>query len=73
MIEKLERAIEKVKRLPEDQQAYAALLLEEVASGEVFVVPESHKAAILQGLDEARHGDLVSESEMQELWKSFGV
>ena len=73
MIEKLERAIEKVKRLPDDRQAYAALLLEEVASGDLFNIPETHKAAVLEGLAQARRGERVSELAMLEVWKKCGL
>ncbi len=73
MIEKLEKAIEKVKRLPSDRQAYAALLLDEVASGGIFTVPEDHKAAVLEGLAQAQRGDRASESDMAHLWKKCGL
>lgn len=73
MIERLEKAIEKVKRLPNDRQAYAALLLEEVASGDVFNVPEDHRAGVLEGLAQIRRGERVSEAEMQALWKKCGL
>lgn len=73
MIEKLEKAIEKVKRLPDDRQAYAALLLEELASDETFVIPDDHKPAVAEGLAQARRGELVSPAEMLELWKKCGL
>jgi hypothetical protein len=73
MIEKLERAIEKVTRLPSDRQAYAAMLLDEVASGGIFSVPEDHQAAVLEGLTQARRGDRATTSEMVELWKKCGL
>jgi hypothetical protein len=73
MIEKLERAIEKVKRLPSDRQAYAALLLDEVASGGIFNVPEDHKTAVLEGFAQARRGERASEAEMIALWKQCGL
>ena len=73
MIEKLEKAIEKVKRLPGDRQAYAAILLDELASGGLFNVPDDHKAAVLEGLAQARRGNRASESEMVDLWKKCGL
>jgi hypothetical protein len=41
MIKALEIAIEKLKRLPEDKQAYAAELIEEIAASddEVYIIP----------------------------------
>ena len=73
MIEKLERAIEKVKRLPSDRQAYAAMLLDEVASGGKFNVPEDHKAAVLEGLEQARRGERATDAEMVARWKKCGL
>jgi hypothetical protein len=73
MIEKLEKAIEKVKRLPGDRQAYAALLLDEVASGGIFTVPDDHKAAVLEGLEQARRGERATDAEMAALWKKCGL
>jgi predicted transcriptional regulator len=75
MIKVLEQAIEKIKELPEDQQAYVAEVLEQIAaagSGELEV-PEDHRAAVLEGLDQAKRGEFVSDEEMAALWKKFGL
>jgi predicted transcriptional regulator len=75
MIKVLEQAIEKIKELPEDRQAYAAEVLEQIAaagSGE-FQVPEDHRAAVLEGLEQAQRGEFVSDQEMAALWKKFGL
>lgn len=71
----LEDAIEKVRKLPEDRQAYAAELLEQIAAAgsDPFVVPETHRAAVLEGLGQARRGDFVSEDEMAALWEKCGL
>jgi hypothetical protein len=71
----LEDAIEKVRRLPEDQQAYVAEILEQIAAarGDPFVVPDSHRAAVLEGLAEAERGEYVSDEEMAALWKKCGL
>jgi len=62
----LEDAIEKVRKLPADRQAYAAELLEQIvaAGSDPFVVPEAHRAAVLEGLGQARRGEYVSEDEI---------
>jgi hypothetical protein len=49
----LEQAIEKIKKLPDDQQAYAAEVLEQIvadAEEGVFEIPSDHMAAVLEGL-----------------------
>jgi len=64
-----------VRRLPEDQQAYVAEILEQIAAarGDPFVVPDSHRAAVLEGLAEAERGEYVSDEEMAALWKKCGL
>ena len=71
MTKVLEDAIEKVRKLPEDRQAYAAELLEQIAAAgsDPFVVPEEHRAAVLEGLRQAASGEFVSDEEMAVLWK----
>jgi hypothetical protein len=75
MTKVLEDAIEKVRRLPEDQQAYVAEVLEQIAAAgsDLFVVPESHRAPVLEGLAEAERGEYVSDEEMAALWKKCGL
>jgi hypothetical protein len=73
--EVLEDAIEKGRRLPEDQQAYVAEVLEQIVSAgsDPFTVPEDHRAAILEGQQEAERGEFVSDDEMAALWKKCGL
>jgi predicted transcriptional regulator len=75
MIKALENAIEKVRKLPEDRQAYVAEILEQIADAEsgLFVVPDSHRAAVLQGLEQAERGEFVSDEDMAVLWKKCGL
>ena len=52
MIKVLEDAVEKIKELPEDRQAYAAEVLQQIAAAsgsERFVVPNEHLAAVSRG------------------------
>jgi predicted transcriptional regulator len=75
MTKVLEDAIEKVRRLPEDQHAHVAEVLEQIAAAgrDPFVVPESHRAAVLEGLAEAERGEYVSDEDMATLWKKCGL
>ena len=69
MIKALETAIEKIKRLPEDRQAYAARVLDEIA-GEgrgPFIVPEEHRAAILEALEKLDRGERAPSGEANRL------
>jgi predicted transcriptional regulator len=75
MIKVLKEAIDKIKRLPEDRQAYAAEILEQIAAlgSEPFAVPGDHRAAVLEGLGQAERGEFVSEEEVAALWKKCGL
>jgi len=63
MIKVLETAIAKMKTLPEDRQAYAAHLLEQIAKDDSapFQIPEDHRAGVLEGLAQARRGEFASD------------
>lgn len=67
MMKVLQDAIEKVQRLPEDRQALAAELLEQLAAGgtDVFVVPEEDRAAIVEGLRQAERGEFASDADVE--------
>ena len=75
MMKILEEAIEKIRKLPEDRQAYAAEVLEQIAASgsDVFAVPDDHRAAVLGGLGQAERGDFASDEEMAALWKKCGL
>jgi predicted transcriptional regulator len=75
MTKVLEDAIEKVRKLPQDRQAYVAEVLEQIAAAgsDPFIVPETHRAAVLKGLREAERGEFASDEEMADLWKKCGL
>jgi predicted transcriptional regulator len=76
MIKVLEDAIEKVKKLPQERQAFAAELLEQFvadADAGVFEVPDHHMAGVHEGLEQARRGEFVGDDEMACLWKKLGL
>ena len=75
MIKVLEQAIEKIRNLPEDRQADAAEILEQMAAeeGSVLKVPEEDRAAVLEGLEQLKRGDFASDDGMSALWKKCGL
>jgi hypothetical protein len=75
MMKVLEDAIEKVRRLPEDRQAYVAEVLEHIAAAgsDTFIVPDEHRAAVLEGLQQADRGEFASDDELAALWKKCGL
>jgi predicted transcriptional regulator len=40
---------------------------------EVFAIPEEHRAAVRDGLDQADRGEFASDAEMVALWKKRGL
>ncbi len=72
----LEQAIAKARALSdEDQDALGAVwlsLAEEWPLGARDIDDET-RAAILDGIEQAKRGELVSDEEMQALWKRFGL
>jgi predicted transcriptional regulator len=75
MTKVLEDAIDKLRKLPEDRHAYVAEVLEQIASAGSgnFVVPDEHRAAVREGLEQADRGEFVSDHEMAMLWKKCGL
>ncbi len=71
----LEQAIEKVRELPEADQAEAAELLLSVASKKAGPVKldEDTRNAILEGREQARRGEFVSDQDMAAFYKRHGV
>jgi hypothetical protein len=40
---------------------------------DVFVVPEQHRSAVFEGLDQSERRQFVSEEGMAALWKKCGL
>ena len=72
----LEKAIAKARRLPaEDQDVLGAVILaladEELAR--VGELDDETRAAIGEGLEQARRGELVPAAEIDALWQRLGL
>jgi predicted transcriptional regulator len=39
----------------------------------VYVMSDEERAAVKEGLDQARRGEFVPDDEMNALWKRYGV
>ena len=73
MTKLLERAIEKVRELSEaEQDALATLLITESENAPIELDGET-RAAILEGLEQARRGEFVPNEEMEALCKRHGL
>jgi hypothetical protein len=72
----LEKAIAKARALPaEDQDVLGAVILafaeEELAR--IGELDDETRAAIREGLEQARRGEFVPEEEIEALWQRFGL
>jgi hypothetical protein len=72
MIKVLEQAIEKIKKLPREQQEYAAELLEQIAElGEDAVLSDEERRLVREGLDELDRGEVASEAEVRAVFDRY--
>ena len=70
----LERAIARVRDLPEaDQDAFARILLSAFEPGEHEPEDEETRAAIREGLEQAERGEFASDEEIAALWTRHGL
>ena len=70
----LEKAIAKARELPaEDQDAVAVIILSMAEETPVLALDEETRAAIREGLEQARRGEFVSDAEIEALWKRHGL
>ena len=70
----LERAIAKARELSdEDQDAIGAVLLSltDELPDRAADLDDETRAAISEGLDQARRGEFVPDAEIEALWKRF--
>jgi hypothetical protein len=43
------------------------------AGSDLFIVPDNHRSAVLEGLEQATRGELASDKEMAALWRACGL
>jgi predicted transcriptional regulator len=72
MTRKLDDAIARVRELPDDDQDMAADLLLSMMA-EPMPLDDEARAAIREGLDQARRGELVPDENIRALWKRHGL
>jgi predicted transcriptional regulator len=74
MTELLEKAVARARQLPdEDQDAIAIALFSITDSLNADEMDDETRAAIREGLDQARRGELVPDEEVQALWRRYGL
>lgn len=74
MTKLLEQAVEALRRLsPDAQDAYARALFETLPDGSVYRLTPEDRAAIEISREQARRGEFVPDSEMEEFWHGHGT
>jgi predicted transcriptional regulator len=74
MTKLLEKAIAKVRELPaEDQDVVAVAVLAMAEERQLAPLDEETRAAIREGLEQARRGEFVRDEEIETLWKRHGL
>jgi hypothetical protein len=75
MTKLLEQAIAKARELPDAEQDALALTIMALTEGDGSVLPidDETRAAILEGLEQARRGAFVPDEEIEALWKRHGL
>jgi len=72
----LEHAIAKARSLPaEDQDVLGAIMLalSDESLTEVGELDDETRAAVQEGIDQAKRGEFVSEDEIAALWQRLGL
>ena len=74
MTKLLEDAIAKVRELPaEDQDAVAVAMLSVAEETPIVALDDETRAAIREGLEQARRGEFVPDEEIDALWRRHGL
>lgn len=75
MTKLLEKAIAKARELPDDDQDSVAVMLLSMTSEDpqLDLIDDATRAAILEGLGQARRGEFVPDEEIEALWKRHGL
>jgi len=75
MTKLLEKAIERARELPDEDQDALALAMLTMVEDPVVHEPldDETRAAIRKGLEEAERGEFASEEEVAALWRRYGL
>jgi predicted transcriptional regulator len=73
--EDINAVLEGVRSWPQEDQEELAELAREIEARRtgVYVMNEEERAAVREGLDQARRGEFVPDDEMDAFWKRYGV
>jgi len=69
----LDQAIARARTLPDDDQDAVALAILSMADTVIEPLDDETRAAIREGLEQARRGEFVPDEEIEALWKRHGL
>jgi len=69
----LDKAVERVKRLSRERQAYAAEVLEQIADAgdDLYVLSEEERRLVREGLAELDRGETATEAEVRAVYDKY--
>src|SRR5580700_4477399 len=73
MTKLLEKAIEKVRELPAEDQDTVAVAVLSMTEETPVTLDDETRVAIREGLEQARRGEFVPDEEIDALWKQHGL
>ncbi len=73
MTKLLEKAIAKIRELPEEEQNSMAATLLSMAEEAPIELDAATRAAIQKGIRQARNGQYVPDKEIDQLWERYDV
>ncbi len=73
--EQIDAVLESVRSWPQQDQEELVELAREIEARRagVYIMNDEERAAVREGLDQARRGEFVPDDEMDALWKKYGV
>jgi hypothetical protein len=73
--EQINAVLESVRSWPEQDQEELIEFAREIAARRsgVYVMNDEERAAVQEGLNQARRGEFVPDDEMDAFWKKYGV
>jgi hypothetical protein len=73
--EQINAVLEGVRSWPQQDQEELVEIAREIEARRkgVYVMSEEERAAVREGLDQARRGEFVPDDEMDAFWKRYGV
>ena len=76
MNERLEAVLKRARSWPEEKQAWAARLLEDLESeteDDVYVLSSEEKADLEEALKEIENGEIASDAEVEAVFRKRGA